>query len=270
MRAVERADAGLGSDDAFANFAGAATGGAHAGGCVGGSMWQVGGERLVGRAGPGLGPGDWAMRGDSVGAHEGGERAGGLWDDAAAERVGRRHCTGVGAAGTSDGVAVGAVTGGWGTCGVHRGLGMEGCGREGGWHYSSLGHTVGSARADAYGARRGAPGVGGVRVAAAELLRRQHPEKVVAGDGGVRGAGRSRKRQRGSNKERVRCLAMVGSQLLGGTERGQICVWDSATLALLHSVVIAGQPAVRQLARVGRSVWGCVGTDVLTWGDSSH
>ena len=191
VRTVERGDAGLGPGDADA---GAATGGAHASGWGSCGVGQVGGERLVGRAGPGLGPGDWAMRGDSVGALEGGERAGGM-RDTTIERVGRRDGAGVGAARTAKRVEMGAVAGGRRCCGVRGGVEMAGGGWRRGWGNTRLGRTDWSAGADADGTRRGGAGDGGLRVTADELIGRQHAAKMVLGDGGVRGAGRSRKRQ---------------------------------------------------------------------------
>ena len=72
---------------------------------------------------------------------------------------------------------------------------------------------------------------------------------------------------KGANKQRVRCLTTVGSNVVGGTELGQIWVWDRQSVVLVHSAEMPGRPAVRTLARCGLSMMGCVGTDVMVWGD---
>ena len=77
------------------------------------------------------------------------------------------------------------------------------------------------------------------------------------------GAGRGK----GATKERVRCLAAVGAHVVGGTERGRVWVWDRASLALVRSVEMAGQPAVRGLAMSAGALWGCVGDSAWAWGD---
>ena len=77
------------------------------------------------------------------------------------------------------------------------------------------------------------------------------------------GAGRGK----GATKERVRCLAAVGAHVVGGTERGRVWVWDRASLALVRSVEMAGQPAVRGLAMGAEALWGCVGDSAWAWGD---
>ena len=72
---------------------------------------------------------------------------------------------------------------------------------------------------------------------------------------------------KGANKQRVRCLTTVGSNVVGGTELGQIWAWDRQSMALLHSAEMTGRPAVRTLVRNGGALLGCVGTDVMVWGN---
>ena len=67
--------------------------------------------------------------------------------------------------------------------------------------------------------------------------------------------------------ELIRCLAVAGAQAVGGTEWGRVCVWRLEPLTLVRSVAIAGRPAVRSLCMVGGSLWGCVGQEVMVWGD---
>ena len=71
----------------------------------------------------------------------------------------------------------------------------------------------------------------------------------------------------GADKERVRCLAMVGSHVVGGTERGKVQVWERASLENLHSEEIEGLPPVRQLFSASDwSLIGCAGTEIFAWG----
>ena len=67
----------------------------------------------------------------------------------------------------------------------------------------------------------------------------------------------------GPSRELVRCLAVTGSQVVGGTQLGRMCVWDRTSLGLLHSGEVAGRAAVRMLVVDGRSLLGCVGQEVL-------
>ena len=63
----------------------------------------------------------------------------------------------------------------------------------------------------------------------------------------------------------IRCLAVCGSTLVGGSE-GEVRVWDLETLRPLHTLV---QPAVgdlRSLTCDGREVWGAVWGQVVVWG----
>jgi WD40 repeat protein len=72
----------------------------------------------------------------------------------------------------------------------------------------------------------------------------------------------------------VRCLAVVGSRLVGGSasqvysaaERFEVCVWDAETLALEHAFPQpAGQMVTALAAEEGR-LWACVGPEVVVWG----
>ena len=75
----------------------------------------------------------------------------------------------------------------------------------------------------------------------------------------------------GANIERVRCLLVRGGQVIGGTERGRVLVWDRTTLALSRTLEFGGSPAVRKLVEPETEdgcVLACVGREVLVWNSS--
>jgi hypothetical protein len=64
----------------------------------------------------------------------------------------------------------------------------------------------------------------------------------------------------------VWCLAVSGSKLLCGSDKGEMLVWDGATLQQEHKLKTPGNQAVRYLAVDQGQVWASVGRQILVWG----
>ena len=65
------------------------------------------------------------------------------------------------------------------------------------------------------------------------------------------------------------CLAMSGSKLLCGSDKGEMLVWDGSTLHQDHRIKTPGDQAVRCLAVDQGQVWASVGRQILVWGRNS-
>jgi WD40 repeat protein len=71
-----------------------------------------------------------------------------------------------------------------------------------------------------------------------------------------------------SERDSVGCLAVVGSELVGGTNHGRVWVWDKRSFERVHLLELEGNPAVRGLLLDGVGVWGCAGKDIVRWAAS--
>ncbi len=62
------------------------------------------------------------------------------------------------------------------------------------------------------------------------------------------------------------CLAMSGSKLLCGSDKGEMLVWDRSTLRQEHRIRTPGNQAVRCLTVDQGQVWASAGRQILVWG----
>jgi WD40 repeat protein len=65
---------------------------------------------------------------------------------------------------------------------------------------------------------------------------------------------------------KVQCLAVQGSKVVAGTDRGEMLVWHARTLEVVGVLELPGWPVVRSLVEDRGLMLGCVGSDLVEWG----
>ncbi len=68
-----------------------------------------------------------------------------------------------------------------------------------------------------------------------------------------------------AERESVGCLAVVGSEVVGGSNSGRVWVWDKQSFKRTHLLELEGQPVMRGLLVDGDGLWGCAGKDLMQW-----
>jgi hypothetical protein len=65
---------------------------------------------------------------------------------------------------------------------------------------------------------------------------------------------------------KVQCMAVQGSKVVAGTDRGEMLVWHEQTLEVVGVLELPGWPVVRSLVKDREGLMlGCVGSDLVGW-----